>query len=149
MEGSSDMETRQKTTRDRLNAIAEFVLTIPPELFTMGHWWCAGGMAFDDDANKMYKVADGDCGCAIGHCINKGMVALTIDDLTKIPGDLGIRTETGVRKYAFGKIGEALGITTIEAEFIFDQYAYSHFFRSTITREQVADRLRFVAAAQL
>jgi hypothetical protein len=110
---------------------------VPDEQFNMGLWWLADGMAFDDDRNRMYKVADGPCGCVVGHMIQKGL----------LPG--GVLGETGRFPGvddAFRRIDVEMKIfNTQVTRFLFDQYAYpSRVYGGAISKEQVLGRIEFV-----
>jgi hypothetical protein len=109
---------------------AKFVESIPIEQFNMDHWWLESGMAFDEDRNRIYRVANGPCGCPIGHMVQKGLFGLKKEDLEN------------ERQRIFVIIGDAFGIGYKKAEFMFDQYAYTPGPR---TREAVAKRIRFIA----
>ena len=119
--------------RAQLFEAATFIESIPADEFNMHHWWLTDGMAFDDDRNRVYRVADGQCGCAVGHMIQKGLFGLT-DEHTKYRG--------AGRQAAFVKIGDVFGVNYKLAEFMFDAYSYA----GEITRERVAARCRFVAS---
>ena len=114
--------------KENLLAAIEMLKSVPDEQFNMEHWWLKDGMAFDEERNRIYKVADGPCGCAVGHLIQRGLLA----------GDV-IKD----RDRAFWQISDALGIynDTI-AEFLFDQYTYPRGKR--ITKEDVIRRIEFV-----
>jgi hypothetical protein len=113
-----------------LYAAADFIESLPKERFEMSHWWLPDGMAFDDDRNEHYKVADNPCGCAAGNMAVEGLFGLSLE-LFENP-----------REYVFTRLADLFAIRTVEAEFIFNQYAYS----CDVSAARVAERMRFVAS---
>lgn len=110
---------------------AAFIESIPDEQFNMNHWWLSDGMAFDDERNRMHKVADGPCGCAAGHMMQRGLFGLSTP------------TERVERQRMFVILGDAFGVGWKRAEFMFDQYAYDA--RDRQNKQVVATRIRFIA----
>lgn len=125
-----------------LRAAAEMIQAVPPDQFNMNHWWLADGMAFDDYRNRMYRVADGPCGCAIGHMIQKGLLG-SPDVLGFTIGAHGGVGAEWTRDGVFGRVSDALKLYNSSlAQFLFDQYFYPR--SSDISREQVVRRIEFV-----
>lgn len=110
---------------------AVFVEAIPEHRFNMMHWWLPDGTAFDDDANRVYRVADGPCGCAAGNMASEGMFGLSLDLFSNQRG------------YIFARLADLFAIRTNAARFIFDAYSYQS---PGVTRADVARRMRFVAS---
>lgn len=123
----------------RLLDVADFIESLPPEQFNMNHWWLDDGIAFDDERNKMYRVSDGPCGCAVGNMAAIGLFGIT-KDIWESPNFDTIYSCVS-RGYIFCQVGKVFAINPIEAAFIFDQYAYT----GNPTRCMVADRCRIVA----
>jgi hypothetical protein len=129
-----------------LSKIAEFLLTVPDEQFNMQHWWLEDGMAFDDDRNRVYKVADGPCGCAVGHLIQIGALPGSVIDPNSIPSSAAREdwTPSGYRDRIFVQIADELKLYNYKiAEFLFDNYSYFHLGRS-ITKHDVIRRIEFI-----
>lgn len=124
-----------------LDSIIAMLDTVPPEQFNMQHWWLERGMAFDDEANRMYKVADGPCGCVVGHLIQRGLLTGDVLDPKDVPaGSLPYQ----YRDRVWAQISDALKIYNPEVtEFLFSQYAYS-MRAQPIKKEDVVRRIRFV-----
>jgi hypothetical protein len=110
---------------------------VPDEQFNMNHWWLKDGMAFDDERNRMYKVADGPCGCAVGHMIQRGL----LDESVLNPAGL-FKLEYEHRESIWGAISKGLGLhKPLLAEFMFCQYQYH---KHPITKADVIRRIEFV-----
>jgi hypothetical protein len=116
----------------RLREVAALIEQIPDAEYTLEHWWCEGGMAYDEERNKMYRVAPGDCGCPVGHMAKRGLFGVSYEEL--LGHGIG-------RQRTFVIIGGIFGVTYSVAEFMFDQYGYSPRDRS---RAAVLRRVLFV-----
>ncbi len=127
-----------------LQQVIDMLETVPAEQFNMQHWWLDKGMAFDDDANKMYKVADGPCGCVIGHLIQRGLLAGDVISAKDMP--------EGALPYQYAdrvwvQISNGLGLYNSKVcEWLFSQYSYlsSH----KISKADVISRVRFIMAEE-
>lgn len=130
----------KKATENLLAAIATLE-TVPDEQFNMAHWWLEDGRAFDDDRNVMYKVADGPCGCAVGHLIQRGLLSGEVLKPEEVPsGALPYE----YRDRIFVQITAALEIWNYKvAEFLFDHYSYSPII-GKITRQHVIRRMHYI-----
>lgn len=124
-----------------LEGVIAMLETVQDEQFNMAHWWLEDGMAFDDDRNVMYKVADGPCGCVVGHLIQRGLLSGEVLQPKDVP--------TGALPYQYSdrvwvQISDGLGIHNYKiAEFLFSQYAYMMTKRS-IKKEDVIRRVQFI-----
>jgi hypothetical protein len=127
----------------RLRSAAEFVEAIPLKQFNIEHWWLKDGMAFDDDRNRMYRVSDAPCGCAIGHMIQRGRFGMTEKTL-EMKSEFNL-LPSELREQVFVRIGDAFGVPFQLAEFMFDSYTYPAYVRNSIKPAHVAKRIRFVA----
>jgi len=130
--------------KENLLSAAEALRTVPDEQFNMNHWWLEDGMAFDDDRNVMYKVADGPCGCAVGHLIQRGLLSGEVLTKTELPpGALPYQYSDRV----YVQIADALKIYNYKlAEFLFSQYAYTGAREKPIAKEDVIRRILFVVS---
>lgn len=117
---------------DLLKAV-EVIESIPDAEFNLHYWWLPDGMAFDDDRNKMYRAADSQCGCAIGHMAHRGVFGLT---------DEVLRQD---RSTVFCRIADLFAISREVAEFLFSSYAYRN-TQGAKAKEDVINRLQFCAA---
>lgn len=143
MKKSANKERRAEAVKS-LKEVAEFIKTIPDEQFNMGHWWLEDGKAFDDDRGVVYKVADGPCGCVIGHLIHRGLLGgevLKPDGLG--PDALPYQFSDRV----FVQISDALKIYNYKiAEFLFSQYSYERHWSGEISRDVVINRINFICS---
>jgi hypothetical protein len=128
-------------TAESLRAVIAMLEAVPPEQFNMHHWWLEDGMAFDEDRNLMYKVADGPCGCVVGHLIQRGLLDGAVIEPRDLPaGSLPYQYHDRV----WVQIADALKIYNDKiAEWLFSQYSYSFSVRK-ITKEHVISRIRFM-----
>lgn len=127
-----------------LLAVAEALKDVPEEQFNMNHWWLENGMAFDEDRNVMYKVADGPCGCAVGHLIQRGLLSGEVLTPKDVPqGALPYE----FRDRIYVQIADALKIYNYKlAEFLFSQYTYTKSRERPISREDVIRRINFIVS---
>jgi hypothetical protein len=119
---------------------ADFVEAIPEAEFNLDHWWLPDGRAFDDDRNRMYQVASGKCGCAVGHMMIAGLIDGLSMSVNKQLLDHGEATIT--RDRIFVLVGDTFGVSYKLAEFMFDGYCYF----SDKSRAAVARRMRYIAS---
>jgi hypothetical protein len=128
--------------KTNLLAVAEALRDVPDEQFNMNHWWLEEGMAFDDNRNVMYKVADGPCGCAVGHLIQRGLLSGKVLEPKDLPqGALPYQYTDRI----YVQIADALKIYNYKlAEFLFSQYAYTGARERPIAKEDVIRRILFV-----
>lgn len=126
--------------RANLQAVIEMLRTVPDEQFNMEHWWLEDGEAWDEDRNVTYKVADGPCGCAIGHLIQRGLLSGEVLKPKNLPpGSLPYQYHDRV----FVQIADALKLYNSKlAEFLFSQYSYIN--RGAIRSGDVIRRIEFV-----
>lgn len=111
---------------------AEIIESIPDSEFDLGHWWLPDGMAFDDDRNKMYRVSDSQCGCAVGHMAHVGAFGLTEDVFS------------GGHDIPFVRMADLFAIPLEVSKFLFSQYAYRN-TRGADAKCDVVNRLRYCA----
>lgn len=110
----------------RLRECAAVIATIPPEEFNLCHWWLPEGMAFDDDRNRMYRVADGPCGCPVGHLVRNGRIhGLRFDSLSRLEDQQVVPPSPAARERIFVLVGSEFGLSYEIAQFMFDQYSYN------------------------
>ena len=128
--------------KENLAGVIEALRKVPDEQFNMEHWWLEDGMAFDEDRNVMYKVADGPCGCAVGHLIQQGLLSGEVLKPKDVPA-IAMPYQYSDRVYV--QISDALEIYNYKvAEFMFGQYAYLGSRDGPITQEDVIRRINFI-----
>ncbi len=122
--------------------IIDMLRGVPDEQFNMEHWWLEDGMAYDEDSNVTYKVADGPCGCTVGHLIKKGLLSGEVLKPKDVPaGSLPYEYSDRI----FVQIADALKLYNYKiAEFLFSQYSYLRIFKKRITQQDVIRRIEFV-----
>lgn len=130
--------------KESLLAVVEALRDVPDEQFNMNHWWLDDGMAFDDDRNVVYRVADGPCGCAVGHLIQRGLLSGEVLKPKDVPrGALPYEYTDEI----YVQISDALKIYSHQlAEFMFSQYAYTKSRERPISRDDVIRRILFVVS---
>jgi hypothetical protein len=114
----------------RLEHAAKFIAAVPPDQFTMEHWWLEDGKYHDYDRGTVEEVAVGPCGCAVGHMVHRELFDL----------HSGVLRES--RQRIFVILGDLFGLSYKEAEFLFDQYAYS--LRRKVLPSDVVRRIEFM-----
>lgn len=141
-------ETIKEYKRELLNASKEsllavlgFLKDIPDGQFIMEYWWSDDGFMFDEDGRK-FKIAEGKCGCVIGHLIDKGLLS---KEVTKIKSkdplfpDLSIRPENVL----YMQIARALKLDFNTTQFLFNPQHYLDKHRP-IKKVDVIKRIRFI-----
>lgn len=137
------VERRKAVVLKNLSDVLAMLVDVPDEQFNMAHWWLPDGQAFDDDRNKMYKVADGPCGCVVGHMIQKGLFD-SVDPSLIGPKPYVSKPVISPREEVFRVVDEALFLYNRElTKFMFDNYAYANPGRH-ITKTNVVRRIEFV-----
>jgi hypothetical protein len=123
---------------ESLKSVKQMLESVDPAQFNMNHWWLDTGEAFDDDRNVMYKVADGPCGCVIGHLIQRGLLEGSVIVPSSVPdGSLPYM----YRDRVWVQISDALKLYNYEiAIWLFSQYAYN---KHPISKEDVVRRIDF------
>ncbi len=127
--------------KTNLLEVIDVLRSVPDEQFNMEHWWLEDGRAFDDDRNIMYKVADGPCGCVVGHLIQRGLLSGEVLKPKDVPsGSLPYQYSDAI----FSQISDALKLYNKGiAEFLFSQYAYFR-PRANITQQDVVCRIEYI-----
>ena len=135
-------ELHRAEMRSRLLSVVRALREVPEEQFNMDHWWLEKGIAYDEDRNVMYKVADGPCGCAVGHLIQRGLLSKEVLNPKDLP--------QGALPYQYNEqiyvlIADALKIYNHKlAEFLFDPSLYLRVLERPISPSDVIRRILFV-----
>ena len=121
----------------KLKMIVDMLESTPDEEFNINHWWLEDGVSWDPCRNTTKRVANGQCGCAIGHAINKGILP---ESVIRMDHE-NFEYEYEMRDNVFDKIAHELEIYDgVIAKFLFSQYSY----RGIVTKQRVIDRINFV-----
>ena len=133
---------QRATAKASLLDVAEVLRNIQVAQFNMSHWWLEDGMAFDDNRNVMYKVADGPCGCVVGHLIQRGLLRGDILTPKDVPQD-ALPYEFTDRIYV--QIADALKLYNYKiAEWLFSPQAYLGTLDRPLEPRDVIRRINFI-----
>lgn len=119
-----------------LSAVADLIETIPDAEFDMTEWWLPDGTRFNEDLNKVERIASGQCGCVAGHMARARMFGLHPDQLRADPDEV------------YASLGRLFAIPIVVAEFVFCADSYWH-YGGAPAKAAALRRIRFVAAEKI
>lgn len=115
-----------------LDALRALLDGIADDAFYMGEFWLPTGERFNDQRNRMERVAPGPCGCLIGHAVHAGMVPLLPPALLPSMGSDDV----------YRLASDAFGIYSTDlVRWFADPFAY---VARPVTRADVARRIDFL-----